>query len=208
MTHFLSLLDQCEDPEKYIINGNKSSVSAWSSQPVIQGDITPVTDDHNEMYHVPFLLRMPKDYHRYRLPGHNFTVNMDEVIPQSLTKKLNGNISVESHRHPTSSNVSMEREAILADENSSMATIDNSSWLVEKLRNVTRVENDGKVLVEKVSGANCLARFYGNTTRIAPTNSIWQEIFEIIVMYWMLDIGVTNLNCTACFIKGIIWLLR
>ncbi|KAL9967036.1 hypothetical protein ACROYT_G025192 [Oculina patagonica] len=294
----------CEDPTKYITNGNKSSVSALSSQPVIRGDITQVkTDEDKEMHHVPFILRMPKDYKQYRLQGHIFTVNMDEVIDRSLTNKQNGNIfvesqryqtkdnvsmereatlfnktmkhgdkqnkpkdrnkrkpdgdpsivglkedetndnqtvtediallpghnftgdmnkiiprnltekqnrniSVESHSYQTTDNVSMEREAMLTDKNFSMATINNASWLARKSPNVTRIENDGRILVEEVSGLNYLAHFYANPIRIAPTNSIWQEIFEIIVMYWMFDIGVMNLNCTACFIKGIIWLLR
>ncbi|XP_078378696.1 uncharacterized protein LOC144661745 isoform X2 [Oculina patagonica] len=296
-----------DDPTKYITNGNKSSASAWSSQPVIRGDITQVKkDEDKEMHDVPFILRMPKDYRQYRLQGHNFTVNMDEVIDRSLTKKQNGNIfvesqryqtkdnvsmereatlfnktmqhgdkqnktknrnkrkpdgdpsivglkedetndnqtvtedialspghnftvdmneiiprnltdkqnrnggiSVESHRYQTTDNVSIKREAILTDKNSTMATIKNASWLAKKSPNFTRMEpDDGRILVEKVSGVNYLARFYGNTTRIAPTNSFGQEIFEIIVMYWMFDIGVMNLNCTACFIKGIIWLLR
>ncbi|KAL9977058.1 hypothetical protein ACROYT_G014422 [Oculina patagonica] len=120
--------------------------------PAIHGDITPVkTDKDREKCHVPEMshfLCVSKDYDQFRLPGHSCSVNMDEVIPQSLPRKQHRSIPVESHRFRATSNVSIERKATLTDK-SPVAMTNNSSWLAEKFRSVTHMDialKDNKTL--------------------------------------------------------------
>ena len=149
------------------------------------------------------------DYVPY--PERISSENVCNILPQNLTDNPNRIISVESQHYPsTNNNVSMGRAAMLGNRNSSIATINNPDpWLPKKTRNVSRSESDGRsALAEKVWERHYLARFYADFSQIKETNSIWQDMFEIIVMFCVLDIGVMNLKATACFIKGIIWLLR
>ena len=201
------------DPENHVTN-NRSSSSVENLKPVFQEtNATAKTDACKEMYHVPFVMRKPKGCVQHQFPERiSSSENVCNILPQNLTDNPNRITSVESQQYPTTNqnNASMERAAMLANRNPSIAMVNNPHpWLPKKTRNVNRSENDSRsALVEKVWETHYLSRFYANTSQIKKKNSIWQEIFEIIVMFWILDIGVMNLNGTACLIKGIIWLLR
>ena len=200
------------DSENHVTS-NRSSGSGDNLKPVIQKtNATAKTDVCKEVYHVPFVMRKPKGYVQHQFPERiSSSENVCNILPQNLTDNPNRKISVERQQYPAANkNVSMERAVMLANANPSIATINNPDpWLPKKTRHISRSESDGRsALAEKVWERHYLARFYADFSEIKETNSIWQDMFEIMVVFWVLDIGVMNLNGTACFIKGIIWLLR
>ena len=199
-------------PENYVTS-NRSSGSGDNLKLVIQKtNATAKTDVCKEVYHVQFVMRKPKDYVQCQLPERiSSSENVCNILPQNLTDNPNRKISVERQQYPAANkNVSMERAVMLGNRNLSIATITNPDpWLPKKTRDVSRSESDGRsALAEKVWERHYLARFYADFSQIKETNSIWQDMFEITVMFCVLDISVMNLNNTACLIKGIIWLLR
>lgn len=276
LTNSLSLLCQCEDPAKYIrttpenvlkkkvTESNSIPGLTATSKPTNTDDNTaPKTDESKEMYHVPFLMRMPKDYEWNRLPEYVSSENDEKTMPPNVPDNQNRNISFESKNNPTANNyVSIERAWSMTEDYPSTVNIgccwlqnsenascmDNENRFLDFLGNETSssaaknknsdkvdssAENIGNDL-DKVSETNQLGRSHGNMSTVIEksrdvtarfkdldnvsletairadpvTNWTWQDTFDLLIIFWMINFCVMDLHLTACFIKEIIRLLR
>ena len=154
---------------------------------------------------------MPKDYEQYRLPVRMPSEANDKAMTTSLTVvKRNTNASDQnrdnSFENPGNSAAhnsgSMRRTSTMANAN--LAAVKYESRFAKKSRNVTRT-----LLVKKALETGLSNRNHGNISQIvkAIANWTWQDTFEMIVMFGIVDVCMMGMYCTTAFIKGLILLL-
>ena len=237
-------------------------LTATSKPAITDGTAGAKSDESKEIYHVPFVLRMPKDYERNRVPEQVSSENDEKTMHSNARDNHQKNTtSFGSTDNPVTNNsVSNESAAKMIAENP-FTVNNNGFWWLQKSENASCMDNENRFLdllenqtspsttenknpdkvdssenigneLDKVLETNQLGRSHGNMSILTEksrgvtwvkdldnvsletgitnmaTNWTWQDTFDVLIIFWMINFCVLDLYFTACFIKEIIGLLR
>jgi len=195
------LLCQCEDSAKYLRptpeDAPKKEATERSSIPTnLKSAITDETamaetDDSQEKSHVPFVMRMPKDYEWNHLPEHISSENDGKTVPANFTDDQNRYLPIENQDNSTESRIEHALSVIVDyltrintdrrwhTKSGPASCMDNENTVFDFLENETssytsRNKNSDKVNssenkgneLEKLLETNQLGRSHGNFSTV------------------------------------------